>query len=107
DMVNTVTGTLTKRLEQSLVTEARLKPAADLHAWECWLRGLSLLRTGAPEHQGEAESLFRRALELDPGFARAEAGLSLAHFNEWSCMAWDRWDEREHGAYQHAMRAVT
>ncbi|MFC7538158.1 BTAD domain-containing putative transcriptional regulator [Siccirubricoccus deserti] len=106
ELVAAVAGTLVKRLEQDLVQEARAKPAADLRAWECWLRGLSLLRTGAPEHQGNAEALFRRALALDPGFARAEAGLSLAHFNEWSCMAWDRWAERERGAYTHALRAV-
>lgn len=105
-LVAAVAGTLTKRLEHDLVQEARAKPAADLRAWECWLRGLHLLRSGMPEHEGQAEALFARALEIDPGFARAEAGLSLAHFNEWSCMAWDRWAERERGAYAHAMRAV-
>lgn len=106
EMVAAVAGTLAKRLEQDMAQEARAKPAADLRAWECWLRGLHLLRSGAPERQGEAEALFARALARDPGFARAEAGLSLAHFNEWSCMAWDRWDERERGAYAHALRAV-
>ena len=106
EMVATVAGLLAKRLEHSLVQEARAKPASDLRAWECWLRGLTLLRTALPEHVEEATGLFRRALVLDPGFARAEAGLSLSHFNEWSCMAWDRWDERERGAYTHAMRAV-
>jgi tetratricopeptide (TPR) repeat protein len=106
EMVAAVAGTLAKRLEQDMAQEARAKPAVDLRAWECWLRGLHLLRSGAPERQGEAEALFARALALDPGFARAEAGLSLAHFNEWSCMAWDRWEERERGAYAHALRAV-
>lgn len=106
EMVATVAGTLAKRLEHNWVQEARAKPAADLRAWECWLRGLSLLRTGAPEHQDEADALFTRARALDPGFARAEAGLSLVQFNEWSCMAWDRWDERERRAHAHAVRAV-
>lgn len=106
DMAATIAGTLVKRLEHTLVQEARAKPAADLLAWECWLRGLSLLRSGAPEHQDEAEALFTRALSLDPAFACAEAGLSLVQFNEWSCMAWDQWDERERRAYQHALRAV-
>jgi tetratricopeptide (TPR) repeat protein len=50
--------------------------------------------------------LFKRALSLDPGFACAEAGLSLVQFNEWSCMAWDQWDRRERDAFAHAMRAV-
>lgn len=106
EMVAAVAGALAKRLEQNLVREARLRPAADLRAWECWLRGLFLLRTGEETHAREAEALFRRALDLDPGFARAEAGLSLVNFNDWSCMAWDRWAEREHGAFTHAQRAV-
>lgn len=48
-MVAAVAGTLAKRLEQDMAQEARAKPAADLRAWECWLRGLHLLRSGAPE----------------------------------------------------------
>nr|WP_246523801.1 BTAD domain-containing putative transcriptional regulator [Neoroseomonas eburnea] len=106
EMVAAIAGTLAKRLEQNLVREARQRPAADLRAWECWLRGLFLLRTGDEARAREAEALFRRALDLDPGFARAEAGLSLVNFNDWSCMAWDRWTEREHGAFTHAQRAV-
>ncbi|MBR0673650.1 BTAD domain-containing putative transcriptional regulator [Neoroseomonas soli] len=106
EIVAAIAGTLAKRLEQSLVREARLRPAADLRAWECWLRGLFLLRTGEETHAQEAEALFRRALDLDPGFARAEAGLSLVQFNDWSCMAWDRWPDRERGAFEHARRAV-
>lgn len=106
EMVPAIAGTLAKRLEHNIVQDARTKPVNDLQAWECWLRGLSLLRTGAPEHLTEAEALFTRALVLEPGFARAEAGLSLIHFNEWSCLAWDQWDRREKGAYAHALRAV-
>jgi DNA-binding SARP family transcriptional activator len=106
ELVSAVAGSLAKRLEHDLVQEARAKPAADLAAWECWLRGLSLLRSGQAPQQAEAEALFTRALALDPGFARAEAGLSLVQFNEWSCMAWDQWDERERRAHDHALRAV-
>ncbi|HET9606411.1 MAG TPA: hypothetical protein VFO87_05130, partial [Nitrospira sp.] len=36
---------------------------------------------------------------------RAQAGLSLSHFNEWSCQAWDLWEEKEKLAYEHALRA--
>ncbi|HYG67306.1 MAG TPA: tetratricopeptide repeat protein, partial [Anaeromyxobacteraceae bacterium] len=46
------------------------------------------------------------ALALDPGFARAYAGLSLAHFNDWSCAAWDRWDENEREAFRYAEEAA-
>lgn len=41
-----------------------------------------------------------------PRTGRAYAGLSLSHFNEWSCQAWERWDEKERFAYQYAHRAA-
>ena len=33
-------------------------------------------------------------------------GLSLSHFNEWSCQAWIQWDETERLAYHFARRAA-
>jgi TolB-like protein len=53
-----------------------------------------------------AVGYFERALEIDPYFSRAYAGISLTHFNDWSCQAWDRWGERERGAFENARRAV-
>ena len=42
----------------------------------------------------------------DPECARAHAGLSLTYFNEWSCHAWDRWEENASLAQRHAEEAV-
>lgn len=36
----------------------------------------------------------RATPSLDPHFARAHAGISLSHFNEWSCQAWFRRGEK-------------
>jgi len=44
-------------------------------------------------------------LEIDPQYARAYGGLSLSHFNEWSCQAWDKWEEKERLAYEYAAQA--
>src|SRR3546814_12285090 len=73
---------------------------------DCWLRGTACLRRGTYESHAEAQRFFERALEIDPQFARAYAGLSLTHFNEWSCLAWDRWAEKESKAFEYASRAV-
>ncbi len=73
---------------------------------ECWLRGLECLRRGSDRSDDEARSFFEQALGLSPTFGRAHAGISLSHFNDWSCQAWERWDERERLAFEHARRAV-
>ncbi len=58
------------------------------------------------EADAEARRFFERALEIDPTYARAYAGLSLSHFNEWSCQAWVKWDEKERLAHDYARRAL-
>ena len=77
-----------------------------LDTYACWVKGMACLRTGTAEGDREARGLFLRALEMDPSYARAHAGLSLAHFNDWSCAAWERWDENEREAFRHAAEAA-
>ncbi len=101
-----VVGALSLRIEENRLGDARRQPRERLRAYECWLRGLDCLRQGTPAADDEARAFFERALELSPAFARAHSGLSLAHFNDWSCQAWDRWDERERLAFSAARRAV-
>ena len=62
---------------------------------------------GTVEADAEARRFFERALEIDPAYARAYAGLSLSHFNEWSCQAWAQWDEKERLAHDYARRALS
>jgi tetratricopeptide (TPR) repeat protein len=55
------------------------KPPADLNAWDCYQRGLFHLWGFTTPGMAEAETMFRRAIELDPGFARAHGALSYVH----------------------------
>src|SRR5262245_19425181 len=87
--------------------EAAHKTAlSSLETYDCWLRGFDCLQKGTVEADAEARRFFERALEADPTYARAFAGLSLSHFNEWSCQAWHKWDETERLAYEYAHRAA-
>jgi TolB-like protein len=97
---------LAVHIDQARLGAARRAPLASLEAYDCWLRGLECIRRGTVEADDEARGLFERALEIDPAYARAYAGLSLSHFNEWSCQAWERWDEKERLAHDYASRAV-
>jgi TolB-like protein len=101
-----IARTLAVQVDEARLSIARRAPLATLDLYDCWLRGLECIRKGTVEADAEARRYFERALEMDPAYARAYAGLSLSHFNEWSCQAWERWDEKERLAHEYAARAV-
>ncbi|MHC5114952.1 MAG: tetratricopeptide repeat protein, partial [Planctomycetota bacterium] len=106
DIAASVAGTLVVQLEEVQLTRARRSPIPPVAAYDLWLRGMDCLHQGSLEGDAEARPYFEQALEIDPRFARAHAGLSLSHFNEWSCQAWHLWDESADGAYSHATEAA-
>jgi tetratricopeptide (TPR) repeat protein len=59
---------------------ARLVVTGSLDAWSAYHLGLQHLYRFSRQDNARAAQLFRRALERDPGFARAHAGLSFVHF---------------------------
>lgn len=63
------------------------------------------MRLGTPEADLEARRIFKQALNIDPNYSRAYAGLSLSHFNDWSCQLWEQWQETERNAYDYALEA--
>lgn len=101
-----VVGELALKIDEARLEWTRRVPRERLAAYECWLRGMECLRRGSPQADDEARGYFEQALALSPNFARAYAGLSLTHFNDWSCQAWDRWELRERLACQNAERAA-
>ena len=105
-----ITGTVAGRLAV-LVDEVRLENARrgsidELATYECWLRGMECLKHASLESDEESREYFKQALQIDSGYARAYSGLSLSHFNEWTCRAWHLWDENEHNAYDYAAKAA-
>ena len=105
-IVARVVSTLAIRIDGARLQQARRKPLTSLEVYDCWLRGLDCLHRGTGEDDERARAFFERALELDAHYARAYAGLSLSHFNEWSCQAWELWDEKERLAFDYAKRAA-
>jgi len=107
DIVARIASALSVEVDGARLERARRAPIASLEVYDCWLRGIDALRRGTAEDDARARTFFERALELDPHYGRAHAGISLSHFNEWSCQAWELWDEKERLAFDHARRAVT
>ncbi len=60
----------------------------NLEAYDYFLRGQAALLTRARDDNEIAREMYRKALALDPGFARAYAGLALTHAadyrNQWT-----------------------
>jgi len=98
DIVERAVGAISAQIDKILLAAARNKPLTSLAAYDCWLRGMDLIRQGTPEADREAQRIFKQALEFDPSFSRAYAGLSLSSFNDWSCQVWEHWEETEQEA---------
>src|SRR5690606_14945570 len=87
-----VANALTVRIDRTALAATRRRQITSLTAYECWLRGMECLQRGTIEADDEARTFFQQSLSVDPHYARAHAGLSLSHFNEWSCQAWSCWE---------------
>jgi adenylate cyclase len=76
DIARKIVGALHLQLRPQDVAAATTQ---DAHAYELYLRGLGFYQRFGPRSLRFAIDLFRRATEVDPGFAKAWAGLSNAH----------------------------
>jgi adenylate cyclase len=77
-----------------------------VEAWELFMRGAELYRRYTPKDNARARELFEKAINLDPEFARAYAGLAATHRQDGS-LAWTQDpDASEELAYRMAQKAV-
>ncbi len=105
-IVATVAGRLAVQIDTTSLRLARHKAPGSLQAYDCWLKGMDCLRRGTLEGDEESRLFFKQALSIDPKWARAYSGLSLSHFNEWTCQAWHLWEDSEPSAFDYARKAV-
>ena len=104
-VVERVVYAISSEVEQTMLAAARSKPATSLEAYELFLKGMDKLSSGTLESDQEARELFHQALVIDPHYSRAYIGLSLSHFNEWSCQLWELFESSEQNAYNYAVKA--
>jgi TolB-like protein len=76
DVVRTIAATLAGRVVASGADRARRKPTQDWAAYDFLLQGRERLQQYDADG---AESLLKRAIELDPGFAEAHAWQAVAY----------------------------
>ena len=70
------------RLAQDAREKARRRPTESLEAYDLYLLGVEYKHRHTKEDNKEAQQLLRRAIELDPGFARAYVVLSQTYLND-------------------------
>ena len=66
-------GAISPKLQQVEFELSRRKPTANLSAHDCFLRGYESFRLDTAESYETALGYFRKAIELDPGYAAAYA----------------------------------
>jgi len=77
---NRIVASVAHEIEMVERNRAILKPPNSLDAWEAHHRGLWHMYRFNKTDNERARQFFSQAVELDPTFARAYAGLSFAHF---------------------------
>jgi TolB-like protein len=88
-VAHSVAGALDSTLETAEIHRASVRPAADLDAYDLYLRALPLTRAWGHASAGEALALLEAAVERDPTYAPA---LMLAGFTR-SQLLYSGWAE--------------
>ena len=79
EIAEKVAGELKIRLVDSEKRVITKKPTENTEAYTCFLRGRELLREDTEASVRQALSLFEKAIELDPRFARAYVAVAECH----------------------------
>jgi DNA-binding SARP family transcriptional activator/TolB-like protein len=88
---DSIVSSISTEIEMVERNRAILKAPNSLNAWEAYHRGLWHMYRFTQNENELAQRYFTRAVQLDPTFARAYAGLSFTHWQN----AFQRWADRE------------
>lgn len=105
DLAQQIAGVLFGRMEQHHLDALEDREPESWEIYDCWLKGVSLLRKVNWGNVQAARAQFQRALELDPKYARGYVGLALAQLKVWSCLSWTSWWKLSEDALPYARKA--
>jgi len=85
EITEIIVSTLVGRIEATGIERAKRKNTENMVAYDYLLKGLDFHKGGrnTKEDRVKAVEMFTKAVELDPGFARAHAWLACASFSLW------------------------
>jgi len=102
---NRIVASVAHEIEMVERNRAVLKAPSSLDAWEAHHRGLWHMYRFNRNDNERARHYFAQAVELDPTFARAYAGLSFAHFQN-AFLGWKKPEPEIERAYEAAGRSL-
>src|SRR5918993_354190 len=105
-LLRSVVAVLQQQINHDLLSKIKQRPRVSFNAYEHWLYGMEELKKSSIEGDLKAREHFEKALQIQPDYAMACAGMSLSYFNEWTCQLWERWDISKSGAAEWAQRAI-
>lgn len=100
EIAHSIAATVFRRLEISERDRSLLKSTDNLEAYDHFLRGQAVWYSWTRDSNAEAQAHFRRAIELDPNFARAYGALSYTLVQS----VLEGWCEGADGAFKEARR---
>jgi len=103
EITNTVVTVIEPELSRAEQERARRKPPGDMDAWDFYQRGMWHLGMTTKESNEEAQSLFQRAVEIDPNFADGFSGMAIAHMR----YLIQGWTERRDETIEKGRQAAT
>ncbi len=106
EITDIIVATLAGQIEDLELRRAAKKPAENLVAYDCVIRGRQCLSRYTKDGELEARRHFERALELDPDYATAYAGLSIGFIHEYEANWSEAPEDALERAYTLAQKAV-
>lgn len=106
EVTRRIVSTLVGRIEGERLREVRGKSPRDWEAQDFWLKGRQALRQVDFRSIARARHYFQRAIEKEPDFARAHAGLAMTEIRGQSYFNWQPASGLGTSAYRHALKAV-
>jgi DNA-binding SARP family transcriptional activator/TolB-like protein/Tfp pilus assembly protein PilF len=105
DIRDRIVAAIAGEIEAAERNRAVLRPPNSLDAWGALHRGLWHMYRFSRDDNETAKRFFERAIELDPTFSRAHAGLSFTHFQD-AFQAWRPAENAMDLAYDAAARSL-
>jgi len=106
DITNVIVATLAGQIERLELRRVATKPVEHMVAYDCLLRGRQCSNRYTKDGEVEARCHFERALELNPDYAAAYAGLSISYLHEYEASWSETPEEAIDRAYNSAQKAV-
>lgn len=101
-VIREITAALAVRLTASEQASLGRAETSDPAAYDAVLRGLDLVRRGGAADVEAAIAAFNTAIELDPEYSRAHAGLAMAHWR----IVQSTWLAAMGGGFDRSWRAM-